>query len=308
MTFSVLLSQVATCYYMSNHSSGRGNPIKCLAQVHNKWTCWLVINTVPLMLNVKNWDKAVNTNFYRLLVSFYKEIESRSTNCKIDTLNIRPHCQQPILSQKPIEVTPSSDTVWRSIHQVCLLCLNRKPLSWSVRQLTNIWQLDSKSAETFFLCPWWGNLAYKWLYYTICMIMLLTYFWKVWTQIVWMLFILLYLIPYHSKYFTGKEKNAVRNIHSCTFHFKIMVMLELRLAVRVWGTGNRIGINLLRKRLFYQKIKSGFFHMNPVVACQNYLLLYLTPTLISQLGPKFCQFQYVPKNFLHCEFQLCKFS
>jgi len=31
-----LLSQAATCYYRCNHSKGRGNPVKCLAQEHNK--------------------------------------------------------------------------------------------------------------------------------------------------------------------------------------------------------------------------------------------------------------------------------
>ena len=30
-----------------------GNPAKCLSQRHNKQTCRLVLDTVPLMLNVK---------------------------------------------------------------------------------------------------------------------------------------------------------------------------------------------------------------------------------------------------------------
>jgi len=32
-------SQAATCYYQPNHSKGRGNPVKCLAQGHNKRIC-----------------------------------------------------------------------------------------------------------------------------------------------------------------------------------------------------------------------------------------------------------------------------
>ena len=32
---------------------GWGNPAKCLSQRHNKSTCWLVFQTVPLMLSVK---------------------------------------------------------------------------------------------------------------------------------------------------------------------------------------------------------------------------------------------------------------
>jgi len=36
------LNQSDTCYYQFNHSKGRGNPIKCLAQGHNKQTCQLI--------------------------------------------------------------------------------------------------------------------------------------------------------------------------------------------------------------------------------------------------------------------------
>jgi len=32
-------SKAATCYYQLNHSKGRGNPVQCLAQGHNKGTC-----------------------------------------------------------------------------------------------------------------------------------------------------------------------------------------------------------------------------------------------------------------------------
>jgi len=39
-----LPSQAATntCYYRSNHSKGRGNLVKCLAQGHNKRNCRLI--------------------------------------------------------------------------------------------------------------------------------------------------------------------------------------------------------------------------------------------------------------------------
>jgi len=39
----------------------RGNPIKCIAQGHNKRICWLDLRTIPLML--KSSREAVNTNF-----------------------------------------------------------------------------------------------------------------------------------------------------------------------------------------------------------------------------------------------------
>jgi len=38
-TFSVFESSCHLLYYQSNHSRVRGNPIKCLAQRHNKRTC-----------------------------------------------------------------------------------------------------------------------------------------------------------------------------------------------------------------------------------------------------------------------------
>jgi len=39
VTFSRTSSQVATSHYHSNHSKDRGNPVKCLAQGHNKRAC-----------------------------------------------------------------------------------------------------------------------------------------------------------------------------------------------------------------------------------------------------------------------------
>jgi len=45
------LSLSASCYYQSNHSKGRGNPVKCLAQGRNKHTCCLSLHYSFFMLN-----------------------------------------------------------------------------------------------------------------------------------------------------------------------------------------------------------------------------------------------------------------
>jgi len=67
----------------------KANPVKCLAKGHNKWSCWLVLHTIPLMLNVKQGSCEVNINFLRLLVWLFKGIEPRFTNCEVDAPNTR---------------------------------------------------------------------------------------------------------------------------------------------------------------------------------------------------------------------------
>ena len=38
---------------LSVHHFNIGNPAKCLSQQHYKYTCWLFLHTVPLLLSVK---------------------------------------------------------------------------------------------------------------------------------------------------------------------------------------------------------------------------------------------------------------
>jgi len=63
--YSLRVSLLATCYYLSNHSK-----VKASRQVpcprHNKRTFWLVLHTIPFCWTSNN--ETVNTNFLSLLI------------------------------------------------------------------------------------------------------------------------------------------------------------------------------------------------------------------------------------------------
>jgi len=80
-------SHVATCYYQSNHI-GRGNPIKCLAQGHNKRTCRLIF-TLYLLNAERQTGKLWIPTFKVFWFDSTRRLNRRSTGYEADSLTTR---------------------------------------------------------------------------------------------------------------------------------------------------------------------------------------------------------------------------
>jgi len=86
--FGLPSSQAVTCFYQSNYSKGRGNPVKCLDQGHNKRTCRLIFTLSPFLCWTSSRE-AVNTNI-KFWPDSAREFESWVTDYEPDIRTTRP--------------------------------------------------------------------------------------------------------------------------------------------------------------------------------------------------------------------------